>query len=178
MNVRASFRRFAGAKHGLAAVEFALLAPMMIVLLFGSIEIIDALGANRRAQNVASSLADVTARDTEISGTELTGLWAATNILMFPESGRLDVRLTSVTIQSATVASVFWSEQNNGFIADRSDGSRVTLPAAMMVPGSSVIMAETVYNYTPPLAFLFPAATTMRHTAYRRSRVVDPIPRV
>ncbi|MEJ0060037.1 MAG: TadE/TadG family type IV pilus assembly protein [Terricaulis sp.] len=41
-------RRFARAKSGLAALEFALLAPMMVFLLFGSVELIDALGANRR----------------------------------------------------------------------------------------------------------------------------------
>ena len=50
---------------------------MMIFLLFGSVDLIDVLGANKRAQNAAASLADVVARDTEISNAEIAGLWAA-----------------------------------------------------------------------------------------------------
>ena len=52
-------RRFARAHEGLAALEFALIAPIMVFLLFGSVELLDALNANQRAQNTTSSLADV-----------------------------------------------------------------------------------------------------------------------
>ena len=108
-------RRFARAQKGLAAVEFALIAPMMVFLLFGAVDLIDALGANRNAQNVAASLADVVARDTEISNSEMTGIWAAADILMFPESAAtMDIRVTSVMIESATVARVVWSEGQIG----------------------------------------------------------------
>jgi hypothetical protein len=54
----------------------------------------------------------------------------------------------------------------------------VTLPAAMMQANTSIIMAETNYQYNSPLNFLFSGPITMSHTAYRRSRLIDPIPRV
>ena len=47
----------------------------------------------------------------------------------------------------------------------------------MMTPGASVIMTETTYTYESPLGFLLPGAVTLSHDAYRRSRLVDPIPR-
>ena len=170
--------RFFRAKKGLAAVEFALIAPMMITLLFGSIEVIDALGTNRRAQNVASSIADVTSRDTEISNAELTGLWTAANLLMFPDDGStIQVRISCISINSATDARVVWSEGHNGYAA-RAANSTVPLPSAMMTVGSSIIMAETIYEYHPPLRFLFGNNVNMDNVSYRRSRLVDPIPRV
>lgn len=174
-----SFRRFARAEGGLAAVEFALLAPIMITLLLGTVEVIDALGANRRVQNTAASLADVVARDTEISDAEVTGFWEAIDVLMFPDQAAdtLDVRITSITIESPTEARVVWSEALNAF-APLPDDDLVDLPDDMMNPGTSIIMTETVYHYDPPLAFLFGDDVTMTHTAYRRSRIVDPIPRV
>ena len=178
MRLIARFRRFAVANKGLAALEFALVAPMMITLLFGSVEVLNALSANRRAQNVAASLADVTSRDTGISDEELSGLWAAADVLMFPDAATtMDIRITSVSVVSATNATVEWSEGHN-LLDPLGEGDAVTLPDGMMTPGSSVIMVDTVYHYKPPLRFLFPAAgVAMTHSAIRRSRLVDPIPR-
>src|SRR6185312_13294765 len=104
-------RRFAGANKGLAALEFAIIAPMMIFLLFGSVDLLDVLGANKRSQNVAASLADVVARDTSVSTAEITGLWSAIDILMYPDdASTMQVRVSSVSIVNANSATVVWSE--------------------------------------------------------------------
>jgi hypothetical protein len=60
----------------------------------------------------------------------------------------------------------------------RAVDSNVTLPAGMMQPGTSVIMAETSYSYSSPLGLLVAGSVAMTHEAFRRSRQVDPIPRV
>lgn len=179
MRLLSRLRAFARATKGLAAVEFALLAPMMVFVLFASVDLLDALGANRRSQNVSASLADVVARDTEVSNNEISGMWAAANILMFPDDGaNMDLRITSIMIDSATSAHVVWSERHNNGFSSLSAGSSITLPSAMMTPGTSIIMADSRFNYTPPLGFLFGDGIPLTHTAYRRSRLVDPIPRV
>lgn len=170
-------RRFGASKRGLAALEFALLLPVMVLVLFGSIDLIDALGANRRTENVAASLADVVARDTEVSDSEIAGLWAAMAVLVVPGTGdNITARITSIEIESTTTARVVWSE-GSGMSALIS-GSTVDLPTAMMVAGTSVILVETAMQYDAPLNILFPGAVTLSHQAYRRSRLVDPIPRV
>ena len=92
--ILARLNKFARAQSGLAALEFAILLPMMVVALFGSIDVIDTLNANKRAQNVAASLSDVVARDTEISNAEVSGLWSACDILMYPNtSSAMKVRV-------------------------------------------------------------------------------------
>jgi len=170
-------RRFGAARRGQAALEFALIAPMMIFLLFGSVDLIDVLGANSRAQNATSSLADVVARDTEVSNAEIAGLWDALDILMYPDDvADLNIRISSVRVVNSSTAQVVWSEGHG--MTERTANSTVTLPAAMMTPGTSVIMAESSYQYRSPLGFLMAGPVGMTHTAYRRSRLVDPIPRV
>jgi len=177
MKLIGRLRRFGRAKKGLAALEFAIIAPMMIFLLFGSIDMLDVLGANGRAQNVAASLADVVARDTEVSNAEVSGFWDALEVLMYPnDPSNISVRITSVSIVSPTSAVVVWSEGHG--MTSRTTNSQVTLPAAMMTPGTSVIYTETIYEYSSPLGFLLPGPVEMTHDAYRRSRLVDPIPRV
>ena len=169
-------RRFISAKKGSAALEFAIIAPMMIFLLFGSVDLLDVLSANKRVQNAAASLADVVARDTAVSNDEIAGLWAALDVLMFPQDGtNVNMRITSVTIASSTTARVVWSEGHG--MNPRVANSTVSLPAAMMTPGTSIILAESTYSYESPLGFLLPGPVTLRHDAYRRSRLVDPIPR-
>lgn len=175
--LRRHLGRFGAAKKGLAALEFAIIAPMMIFLLFGAVDLIDVLGADKRAQNVAASLADVVARDTAVSNQEVTGLWSAVDVLMFPDSGAdMQVRVSSVRIVNATTAQVVWSEGHN--MTARTANSTVSLPAQMMTPGTSLIMTETVYPYQALLGFLYTGTKDLRHDAYRRSRLVDPIPRV
>jgi len=177
MNLICRLRRFARAKKGLAALEFAIIAPMMVFLLFGSVDLIDVLGANKRVQNAAASLADVVARDTEVSNAEVTGLWAALDVLMFPDDGaNVQARISSITIVNATTARVVWSEGHG--MTPRVANSTVTLPSGMMTPNTSVIMTETVYPYESLLGFLFTGTKNLSQNAYRRSRLVDPIPRV
>jgi Flp pilus assembly protein TadG len=175
MSLLQRLRRFGAARKGSAALEFAIIAPMMVFLLFGSVDLLDVLNANKRVQNATSSIADVVARDTEVSSTEIDGLWAALDVLMFPDHGtNVNMRVSSVSIINGTTARVVWS-RGHGMTA-RVDNSNVTLPAAMMTAGTSVIMTETTYSYSSPLGFLLPGPVTLHHDAYRRSRLVDPIP--
>lgn len=173
-------RHFSAEKRGVAALEFAIIAPLLMVpLLLGSVDLIDIMGANKRAQNVAASLADIVARDTEVSNAEINGMWDALEILMYPnDPAKMEMRITSISIVNASTAQVVWSEGHGGMSA-RQAGSNVTgLDSRMMVPGTSIIMAETVYKHHAPLGFLFQNEISMTHNAYRRSRLVDPIPRV
>ena len=171
------FRRLLRDREGLAALEFALIAPMMVMVLFGSVELTELLACNRRAENTAASVADVVSRDTQITNQELDDLWSAATALMYPNSATpLQIRVSSVQITDATTATVLWSDGHNGYTA-RSAGSRMTLPAGMMLPATSVIVTETSYLYTPPIGVFLKLAFPLSHTEYRRPRVADPVTR-
>lgn len=172
-------RNFARANKGVAALEFAIIAPLLMVpLLLGSVDLIDVMGANKRAQNAAASVADVIARDTEISNAEIAGMWRALEILMYPNNpDSMQIRITSISIVNASTARVIWSEGHGGMTA-RQVGTNVALDSRMMTVGTSIIMVESSYAYEAPLGFLFQNQINMTHNAFRRSRLVDPIPRV
>ena len=172
------FFRFGSEKKGLAALEFAIIAPMMIFVLFGSVDLLDMLDTNRRLENASASLADVVARDTEVSNAEVNGIWAALDMLMFPNHANdVKIRISSISIEDASTARVVWSEAHGGMTA-RVANSTIALPDGMMTPGTSIILAEAQMDYTGPLHFLLLTPVTMSQEAYRRSRLVDPIPRV
>jgi Flp pilus assembly protein TadG len=177
MKMPTRLQRFSGARGGLAAIEFAILAPMMVFVLFASIELLDLLDTNRRIENSAASVADVTSRDTEISNAELAGLWTAFDALMFPDTGAgIRMRLTSITVETPTVARVVWSEGRS--MTPRAENGTIDLPDGMMVTGANIIYAETESSYAGPLGFLLATPMTLSNNVFRRSRLVDPIPRV
>ncbi len=178
MNIlRHTFRRLVGNRRGLAALEFALIAPMMVLVLFGSVELTELLACNRRAENTAASVADVISRDTVITNQEMSDLWAASTALMYPNAATpLKIRVSSVQITNPTTATVLWSDGYHGYVP-RGAGSAIALPAGMMIPATSVIVAETTYRYTPPIGVFLKLAVDLTHTEYRRPRVADPVTR-
>lgn len=189
LKMRAWLSRFSRAREGVAAVEFALIAPMAVMLLLGSIEIINLLQADRRLENTASSVADVLSRDNSIDNDEMTGTLTATGPLMFPNDGDdVDLRITAIIIDDDDSASVVWSDIRGTTYPQLSAGTAVDgLPATMMRPGTSLIRVEAAFAYRPRLGFFLVdnnrnlssdnAQRNLRHTAFRRSRLVDPIPR-
>ncbi len=177
-NPPSTFRRLARDRRGLAALEFALIAPMMVMTLFGSVELTELLACNRRAENTAASIADVVSRDTVITDQEMDDLWSAATALMYPNSPTpFQVRVSSVQITDATTATVLWSDGDNGYVP-RAAGSSMTLPAGMMIPGTSVIVTESSYLYVPPIGIFLKLTVPLTHTEYRRPRVADPVTRI
>jgi Flp pilus assembly protein TadG len=170
-------RRLFGDARGLAALEFAIIAPMMVLVLFGTVELTQALATNRRAENVAASIADIVARDTIIDDAEMDDLWFAINALMFPDTPtNMKMRVTSVTFDASGAATAHWSEGHNGW-APFAAGASVPIPTGMRIPDTSLIMTQTSYRYTPPIGVFLKVAFDLEHTEYRRPRVADPVER-
>ena len=75
--LKRSLRRFAGDRRGASAVEFALIAPFMILLYLGAVEIILALSIDRKITSAASALADLVAQDDVITDGEMADIMTA-----------------------------------------------------------------------------------------------------
>lgn len=162
-------KRFLRNCAGIAAVEFALIFPVMIAFYFGSIETTNMLTANRRVTSVAYTAADITAQATSISNSDLADIFAASSAILAPFSTTpLKVRITSVVAYSSNIAKVAWSDGLN--IAPRSTGSTVSLPSGLTTAGSSVIMAEVTYSYVSPISEAITETITFTDTAYLKPR--------
>ena len=61
--------RFARDRRGVSALEFALVAPMMITLYFGCVEVSDGVAVDRKVSLTSATLANLVAQSTAISST-------------------------------------------------------------------------------------------------------------
>jgi Flp pilus assembly protein TadG len=162
-------RAFRDDRDGVSAVEFALIAPIMILFYFGMAELCQGFMAQKRTEHVASTIADLVAQEETISTAGLTDIYtvAAKVLQPFPTTG-LKQRLTSVTRNTSGVAKVDWGSGSNW--TPRSTGSTVTLPANLVANGESVIMAEVQYPYQSAFDYVMPQSMTFSKTYYLRPR--------
>ena len=141
--------------RGVAAVEFAMIVPIMFMLFVGSVEMSQALTVDRRVTQSASSSADLVARApvAGLSTADVDGLMLIVNQLMQPfDSAPLTVNIVSVKAQQVGAALqivVDWSRDNHGGTPYPRSASYASLPANLLAAGESVIVAEAKYHYTP-----------------------------
>lgn len=139
-------RRWWQDTSGLAAIEFALILPVMLVSLMGAVEASNGMLANRKVTMTASTLADLVAQDTNITNAEMsTVMGAAEGVLSPIVSGSIRMRVTSIVADDKGKTTVAWSE-GKGFAA-RSKGSTIAVPANIVSPSGSVILAEVEVRY-------------------------------
>ncbi len=168
---RSLLRRFAGDDRGISAVEFALLAPVLIAFYLGLSEFCQGYMAQKRMGHVASMVADLVAQEETVTTANLDDIFDIGGLIMKPFStATLKIRVSSVT-RSGSQVRVDWS-RGDGMTA-RARSSLVTLPPDFLADGQSVIMSEATYDYDSPADYLLPGLTRFSHTYYLRPRTTD-----
>ncbi|WP_072826139.1 TadE/TadG family type IV pilus assembly protein [Bradyrhizobium erythrophlei] len=70
--------------RGIAAVEFAMIVPLMLVLLFATVEFASGLAIDRKVSLVARTIANLTSQGATASVADLTNYIGAANLIMVP----------------------------------------------------------------------------------------------
>ncbi|MDP1737215.1 MAG: pilus assembly protein [Caulobacter sp.] len=162
-------------RRGVSAVEFALIAPVMIAFYFGMAEITQALLAERRAGHAASAVGDLVAQSSSVSDSDLTDIFAIAMTIMQPyETTSLKMRVTSVTGDAAGVPKVDWSSAS-GMTALTAGATVAGVPTGVVSAGQSVVMSEISYSYDSPVDFMVPNAVTFTRKFYLRPRKSDKV---
>jgi Flp pilus assembly protein TadG len=147
--LRSFLLRFRGDRDGVSAVEFALIAPVMVLLYLGMVEISMALSVDRKVTNSASALADLIAQDDVITDDEMTDILNAGAAIIAPfDAADYSVRISSVSMSLVGEVEVDWSDAQG--MTPRAAGSQPTLPGGILSPGRSVVWVEVAYSYEAP----------------------------
>lgn len=168
-------------RRGASAVEFALIAPILIALYFGLAEYCQAMLANRKVTHAASTVGDLVAQSDQINNAEITDIFKIGQALMSPFSSTgLKLRVTSVIVDANSVPKVDWSD-GSGLTA-YVKGAIVTLPKnsankPFVDPGESVIMSEAEFTYDSPVKHMIKNGIKFSEVYYLRPRKSDTVAR-
>ncbi|HXJ02966.1 MAG TPA: TadE/TadG family type IV pilus assembly protein [Micropepsaceae bacterium] len=160
------------------AVEFALIAPILIAGYFGVTELSDGYTAKGKVIAMASTAADLTAQDTTVCDVEMTDIFAALSAIMFPyPTNNMKIRISSLVDAGSNTVKVAWSDALND--TPLAVNSTVSIPSGLITSGSgsSVIFAEVTYNYTSPAGHLIYGTIPLSDKFYLHPRKTAQITR-
>jgi Flp pilus assembly protein TadG len=173
-SIKRQLADFSGDCRGLSAVEFALLAPLMLSLYFGVVEVSQGIAADRKVTLTARSIADLISQVTSVKDADITNSLNAASAVMSPYlSVNLKVTVSSVVIDANGKATIDWSKTFQG--AARATGSTVNVPTALNIPNSSLIWAEVQYDFKPTIGYVLTGTLALQDQIYMRPRLSDRV---
>lgn len=157
-------------RRGVAAAEFALIAPALIFLVMGVFEMTFRFRASEEATRYAHEVADLVARETDLETSDLEEIFKAAVFMMKPldTTDDLDLDITSIGLTGADAdPSVLWRR-----VAGTAVTTNLQDAKGMGVDGESVIRVSVRFSYHSTLTDLFGGSfMAMEKVAYARPRL-------
>ena len=169
---------------GLAAVEFAIILPLMLVMFFGTVEFSSGIAVDRKVTLVARTLSDLVSQtDKSVDDNAVKNAFAASSSVLTP----FDVAPVRPTIseiyidankiakiqwtKSATVAMSSGSPQVTLQVSAHNVGDVVTIPPTLLIAQTFLIWSEVDYRYTPAVGYVMgKTGVNLHDESYTRPR--------
>ena len=147
----------------------------MITLLFGSIEVTNALSLDRKLVSATQTVADLITQQRTVNAAEINDIFRSAELVMQPFAANdLLIGVTSVRFsQNNGNPRVDWREVRRGGNVTNPLGRAAGLGGA----GDSVIIVELVYNYRSVFGPLFFTSLRFTESAVSRPRPTNFITR-
>ena len=153
--VRRSAVDLSGDTRGLAAIEFAMIVPLMLVLFFGTVEFSSGVAVDRKVTLMARTLSDLTSQNTSVTTTQLTNIFNASTGILTPYSASpMNARIVELYIDPNLVVRQIWSAT----VGTTPPTGTVTVPTALKIANTYLIYSEVTYNYAPLIGYVMPKA--------------------
>lgn len=182
ITLNARIRAFASDLSGVAAVEFAYLAPLLMLMTFGTFELTRALLVHKHFQRTTAMVADLVAREDKLwlasggdpsnppsiatqeanSKAALAGIMISAEHVMEPyDAAPLQLRVYQVWASptDATQSKIEWSYQYRTG-ATVGCGDPVTMANGLLQPSARALIVEAQYQYAPILKNILPGFLT------------------
>lgn len=189
MLINLQFKALRQQEDGVAAVEFALILPLLVLLFFGIIEMSNLLIADSRLRAVASSVSDLLTQkyDGTVAEADLdTANLAASQIMMpLPVNGKLAILTSVYRPNNISKATLLWTR----VLAGGATTSQLTpalgltppacndhglpsslLPKSTTSPFNDVMQVTAVYDWSPWFGTIFSGTIRLRSTNYNMPR--------
>jgi Flp pilus assembly protein TadG len=167
-----SARHLAGDSRGVAAVEFALLLPILLLLYFGVVELTQGVMTQQRANHVAATVGDLVSQSSTLTSADMGDIFNVGATVMYPyPTASLKLRVSSLNADTHGNVTVAWSQGSGGLTALTKGSSVSGLPTSVIAPGESVVMSESQYTYTSVFGQIMPTPVVFDEKAYLHPRL-------
>lgn len=170
-------RDFVGRSDGVAAVEFALVLPFMVLLYVGGVETGEAIAIDYKTTITARAVADLATQYISINNDTMSSILGASSAIITPyPSSTMVVTVSEVSVDAVGRATITWSDSLNG--TARPVGQVVTLASQIDTPNTSLIWGEVTYSYTPQIGQVLTGTFTIYENIFLYPRLSSSVSRV
>jgi len=161
--------------RGVAAVEFAFLLPVMLLIYLGTYELSQAVAVYRLTQLTNTTVLNIVSQYVSISqSTQLPDIFSAASDVLTPYPNNALVIVSGISIDVHGQATVTWSQTNTGTGA-LVIGQIVTVPAALDVPNTFLIFGQTTYAFKPVVDYMGLGTLNLHSQLYMLPRASQSI---
>lgn len=151
-------RRLAVDRRGVAALEFALIAPLLLSMYFLTMEVGQGIEANKKVGRAASMVADLVTQQQTTTKAELNAILDIGSALLQPYNrSKPTIIITAIEVTDETTpkVKVVWSRKmvNGAYSADQAAGTITTVPEALKIKGSFLVRVESSLKYYPVITW-------------------------
>ncbi|WP_436215736.1 TadE/TadG family type IV pilus assembly protein [Bradyrhizobium sp. LjRoot220] len=173
LRMRRSALDLSGDTRGIAAVEFAMVVPLMLVLFFGTVEFSSGIAVDRKVTLMARTLSDLTSQNVSVTSTQLNNIFNASTSIMTPyPASEVNARIVELYVDANLSVKQIWSATSGA----APPSGTVTIPAALKVADTYLIYSEVSYNYKPAIGYVMTKTginlTDFTYTRPRQSQCV------
>ncbi len=169
-------RRLRKDVRGVGAVEFALIAPLLLFLYITSFELTIGLSVSKRVTRTASTIADLVTQQSKVTTSDLQQMTSVANAVFTPyKPENLKIKVTGVTLDTSSNPTVAWSWAQDGS-RPYANASSVNVPTDMRSASTFLVRAEV--SVTHQLLMFMPGlmpsnlqTITLNREFYYRQRV-------
>jgi Flp pilus assembly protein TadG len=171
--------------NGIAATEFAMIVPLMLVMFFGTVEFSSGLAVDRKVTLIARTLSDLTSQspNQQLTDAYLQNVFTASISIAYPYPPvPTQAKVSQIYVDSNNKATIQWSEaaiiagntatQATLTASTHSPGDDVTpqVPPALLVKKTFLIWSEVSYLYTPAVGYVMVNGVKLSDFTYSRPR--------
>lgn len=168
---------FAADVRGIAAVEFGLIAPVMLLFLIGTIEVTRAVAINQRFGQAVNTIADLVSREEKLTADDVNAIYGIAGEIMRPYEID-DLSISIIPVMSSPKDSentrVYASTANRPSFNGGSQPDRCQsypLTSGMLGTTEAVIVVDGIYRYRPMFTGYLLASQNWTHTATSKPRI-------
>jgi Flp pilus assembly protein TadG len=165
-------RRFIASTRGVAAIEFAMIAPVLAVLFLASFDGGRAIAIYMKMRSATYALAAISNQYLTIQSSDMTSIVAATSAVFAPyptTPSNPVVTISQIAINNSGVATVSWSYSQGG--TAHTQGATISVPTALQTNNTYLIFAEVSYTFTPLFGYFTAAPIIFSDNLYVTPRV-------
>jgi Flp pilus assembly protein TadG len=175
---RHGIRKAGENEDGVSTIEFALIAPFLLLLYFGGVELSLLMLADRQITSTSATMGDLTSRLLTFSDQDRTNVFAASEALLSTVSpDEAQLRVSSLVNNGGNIT-VEWSEANDNATPLSIGATVADLPLGIVPDGGTIIMTETEFNYISELGFFLQGQRTLKDRFFLRPRRTNAIQRI